>query len=507
MDPWLSEHGAFDSAWFQYPNNHHMAAYVQSVVETSKKDKYIYISHEHKDHFDINFLNTLKNRDFTVILANFFHPIVKEALTNYNCKNIVLLNNQEEFILKDASIILFTIDAELECDSAILVKSAGQSFLNLNDCKLHEELKSIVIKHGKIDVFTAQFSGAIWHPTCYTYSEEEYEKISKNKQKIKFELTARAIEVVKPTLYIPSAGPPCFLDPMLMHINFEKINIFPRATQLIEYLNYRCKHLNTVWPEVMPGDVFDVDVSKFIQLSSSRVNDNDFFSYVTSYANHYKKFFETRENNNYKINAHKVFLELRSDLEKKISNLKLVNKNITTPLYWRITEVKEEIYKIDFKEKELTIVHNIADYNNYYMIESPAWQVKKVLHKEINWPDFALTFRVKLTRVPDKYNTLIHGFLTLDAESIGRFCEMMQKCYDRNERMVIEYDGKRYSVLRYCRHQGGDLSQGWIENGCLVCPRHRWQYDLRNKGKCIYNDESIDAICLDQDISDKNETN
>lgn len=56
MDPWLSEYGAFDSSWFQYPKNHHMAQYVRELMSNTPKDKYIYISHEHQDHFDLEFL-------------------------------------------------------------------------------------------------------------------------------------------------------------------------------------------------------------------------------------------------------------------------------------------------------------------------------------------------------------------------------------------------------------------------------------------------------------------
>jgi len=62
IDPWLSKTGAYEASWFQYPKNHHMGDYVQELLSTSPKNKYIYISHEHKDHFDIDFLQSLKNR-------------------------------------------------------------------------------------------------------------------------------------------------------------------------------------------------------------------------------------------------------------------------------------------------------------------------------------------------------------------------------------------------------------------------------------------------------------
>ena len=138
-------------------------------------------------------------------------------------------------------------------DSAILVYSDGHCFLNLNDCKLHDQLKDIKKENGHIDVFTCQFSGATWHPICYDYPEELYERISKQKMLSKFEATAQAIEAVNPKIYLPSAGPPCFLDPVLFHLNFEPVNAFPRAPKLLAYLEERLqKSCPTYAPEIMP---------------------------------------------------------------------------------------------------------------------------------------------------------------------------------------------------------------------------------------------------------------
>ena len=59
MDPWLNDKGAFDSAWFQFPCNHH---YFELIREKMAADKhnYVYISHEHKDHFDPIFLAAIR---------------------------------------------------------------------------------------------------------------------------------------------------------------------------------------------------------------------------------------------------------------------------------------------------------------------------------------------------------------------------------------------------------------------------------------------------------------
>src|SRR5712671_6501108 len=55
-DPWVSRHGAFASAWMQLPQNHHLAPLVRRKLEDPRKPRFVYVSHEHGDHFDREFL-------------------------------------------------------------------------------------------------------------------------------------------------------------------------------------------------------------------------------------------------------------------------------------------------------------------------------------------------------------------------------------------------------------------------------------------------------------------
>lgn len=501
MDPWFSKQGAFDSAWFQYPKNHHMGDYVQAILARSKKNKYIYISHEHQDHFDIKFLQSLTSRNFTILLANYSCPVVKNKLNevNYRCNNIIFLNDNEKYTLRDAEIRLFIMDTELNCDSAILVQTESNSFLNINDCKIYDRLENIKSAHGNIDIFTAQFSGASWYPTCYQMSDNIYREVCQKKIASKFETTAAAIKTIKPRLYLTSAGPPCFLDPLLLPIHFQDIHSYPDAPQFLTYLDQHCESMksSTKWKNIWPGDRLDVASLKVIHQSSNRKNDTDFKSQVISYADEYKEFFSAREKDQKQIDPEAVFLQLKRELLDKLSKLRLVNHTINTLLYWRMSECPEKMYCIDLMNKTIEVTSCIKDLNNYYRMTAPAWLVNKVLTGEMNWPDFALTFRVTIERVPDVYNTVIHGFLILDTNKIQSFCEKMQKTNTNNERIIKMCEGKQYSILRYCPHQGADLSQGYLEGPLMVCPRHQWKFDIKNNGKCIDNETCIDAICLD----------
>ena len=44
-------------------------------------------------------------------------------------------------------------------------------------------------------------------------------------------------------------------------------------------------------------------------------------------------------------------------------------------------------------------------------------------------------------------------------------------------------DGQIMVWQDLCIHRGTKLSMGWIENGCLICPYHGWNYD--ESGQCV----------------------
>jgi len=44
---------------------------------------------------------------------------------------------------------------------------------------------------------------------------------------------------------------------------------------------------------------------------------------------------------------------------------------------------------------------------------------------------------------------------------------------------LLLLSGKLYATGSRCPHAGADLSQGWCEEGKLVCPYHRHRFDLQ----------------------------
>jgi nitrite reductase/ring-hydroxylating ferredoxin subunit len=54
---------------------------------------------------------------------------------------------------------------------------------------------------------------------------------------------------------------------------------------------------------------------------------------------------------------------------------------------------------------------------------------------------------------------------------------------------LVGYEGKLFALSARCPHAGGDLSIGWCKNEKIICPFHRYSYNLyTGKGSEGQND-------------------
>jgi UDP-MurNAc hydroxylase len=499
MDAWVSNHGAFDGGWFQFPCNHQMGDFVVNklTLNSDRKNVYVYVSHEHKDHFDKQFLKRIDGFNFKYIIPRFRRTLLFDEIRSFTKNEIVLCEDEQILTIgSDEKLIIFSDDSELNRDSAIFFESGGRNFLNLNDCKIQDRLGLIHKNFGDIDVLAAQYSGATWHPTCYEYPEEEYLRISRRKVRTKFENTARAIELCKAKCYIPSAGPPCFLDPDTIYINFEKENIFPRESKLISYLERRLRNSTTSVQWMTPEDALVVsDEINFEKGPNPIILDSDFHDYIIDYSKKYDDFFKRLKKplDGDKFDDLLKFLMLEFKL--KLDNFKF-RKRIERPLYISFFD-STDIIKVDFYDGTVFLTDSIVDLNHYSMRVN-ASDIQRIMDGFLTWEDYALSFRMKLNREPDVFQTLIQGFLILEKDDLNFFCDSVLKLENTNEKITVEVGGCKYRINRFCPHQGADMRYSWEEdNKYIVCPRHGWKFDISNDGECLENDCSIESYPLE----------
>lgn len=503
MDPWLSEEGASDGAWFQFPSNHHLAdAWVEKIT-ASRKAKYLYLSHEHPDHTDLPYLARLPVTEMHLVYPAFSRKRMPASLAPYHFMKKTVFKDREKIAFEDGEMELYLEDTGLDCDSAIYVRAEGASFLNSNDCKLFDRIPELRREKGPVDVFAAQYAGATWHPVCYEMPREKYEKISKEKLRAKLESIAVAIEVLEPKLYLPSAGPPCFLDPALFHLNLEPVSVFARSDRAVAFLDERLPGSACAWPEIVPGDVVDAATGTFDTKLPVPYTEETLEAYLRDYAArcapHVEKYTKLAETTDARI----VLNRLEGDLGDKLAALELRDR-VEGPLFFGVDELPGEWVRVDFKDNRVSrvvgLVHPKDTEKEYYLIRTPAWQVDRAIRGVISWEYWSSTFRMRLDRQPDRYQTVLNAFVFLQTEDVPPFSAKLKSIESGRERIEVEAGGCVYEIDRLCPHQGGDMKAGWIKNDrFVVCPKHQWMFDLTKGGKALGNATTVRAVKKEKD--------
>lgn len=492
MDPWLSDSGAFHSSWFQFPQNHHFAEPVITRIKKRASDAFIYISHEHRDHFDKLFLERVVDAQPTIIIPDYKYGTLFEDVQALGFKNIrKCIDGEKSELGKQLTVTIFTDDNRLNRDSAILVSDGKHKFLNMNDCKIHDRLAQIKQQEKHIDVFSCQFSGASWHPVSYSYSDKSYTEISQQKKFSKFIAVRNAINILSPGAYLPAAGPVCFLHPDLLHLNLEENNIFPDLNEFLPYLSGKIR--NTVTTDLMPGDIYDAETLSYTHKTEPRItNQKESNTALQTYRHIY----------NSKQFKHSPAMEMSIEsaidaLEQNLKN-KLKNFQPKTPpeptIFYSIMGVSDTIISIDFTNRRITRskLPSSEFPEPYYRVDIPSDLLRELVLQRMNWEELALSFRLRLTRRPNNCDQLIEMFLIADSKDIGKILSDFESRAVENEKILIFCSGKTFEIDKYCPHQGANLEFGWEEDGFWVCPKHRWKYDP-NTGHCEHSNLKISS--------------
>lgn len=158
-DPWY-EGEAFHRGWrLLYENKEHDIEYVLNNT------KFIWISHEHPDHFSIGFFRKFKSLIIDNKIVVMFQHTKDKRVIGFLKKagfQSMELPSGEPFALEDKFTVRIVKDEFY--DSSLLVNVAGIDIFNLNDCAMHSQKRITAFKkqYGSCDVLLTQFSYAAW---------------------------------------------------------------------------------------------------------------------------------------------------------------------------------------------------------------------------------------------------------------------------------------------------------------------------------------------------------
>jgi UDP-MurNAc hydroxylase len=494
MDPWVNPQGAYDQSWFQFPCNHH---YFRELPERlAGKTTYVYLSHGHHDHFDPEFLGMLAKRTaIRFLIPSFTSKGFREMVSAIPHHSLTELKDGERWSEPTGHWqgACFVDDSGLCRDSAFLLQIGGTfSFLNLNDCKIYDRLGEMRQICPNMDLFTTQFSGATWHPVCYDYPPDARRKISEAKRMSKFRQVGNSLRNLRPTLYVNSAGPACFLDDELIELNFEALSTFPDAWEFSDFLNAT---LPSQRQEVIqPGDRIGIpDLT--LHPVAGRLDRKDKRAYILDYAGRHRAGIAAMHAGNGLLDKPALLDRLAGELREKVRGFSVPTEPFPAAIF--VVDGGPDGAVVDFAARSVQIGPARQQREVFYQFDIPAWAADRLLRKKINWEELSLSFRVKAHRQPDTYCTGVNGFFFNEADQMADFCRKLTDFRANRERIVVTSEGSSHEIDGKCPHQGGDLKAGWSDGPCWVCPRHRWKFDLTNGGKCTTSADSIHSVrCL-----------
>ncbi len=480
LDPWLSREGAFLRSWFQYPENHLLADRVASLDPARSA---IYVSHAHPDHFDRSFLGRI-DRATPLVTGRYVRRHLARELRAMGFTEVHELNTGESLELRGFRLTLYVNESYSNEDSGILVEAGGCRFLDLNDCRAHDAIDLDALR--PVDLFTVQFSGASWFPCVYDYEPDRRAELTARKNEQKFRNVQALIERLAPKLFVPSAGPGCFLDAELFRHNFGAPSAFPEFREFRPWV----EATGVPSPELAPGDHIRLRAGEMPRVEASGprppASEADRRAYLRGYAERFAGESALPETDR------DAFPLFRAALEAKIAALRqpLVTRHRIGVRVTGRPGLPDGCLLVNLQRRCLEDVEELPAAGTYsFRYENRV--LDHFFRCGAPWEELMLSLRFQVSREPDVFDTRISDFMRLEAQDLRHYPRRA-----RSGRVCIEHEGVRYEVDRYCPHQGGDLSRALIVDGALICPRHGWAFDLSRGGRSEESLTTIHAVRL-----------
>jgi UDP-MurNAc hydroxylase len=338
-------------------------------------------------------------------------------------------------------------------------------------------------------VHMLQYSGAIWYPMVYDMPERAKETFGIQKRQRQMDRSRQYIAQVGATWVIPSAGPPCFLDPELRDLNDDHgdpANIFPDQMVFLEQLRNNGHDHGLL---MMPGSAAEFAGT---QLNSHQhplpteqveaIFTTGKADYIADYAARMAPVLAAEKARWAPAAGDSLLEPLRAVFEP----IMLAGNEICDGIGYPVELVLggsafQEKIVLDFPKR--TVREAIPDEKFRYGFAIPAELVRTVLRdSEPDWVNtIFLSTRFRAWRVGGYNEYLYTFFKCLTGERIAYADGWFAETHDDSASVTM--DG--WEIQRRCPHLKADLSKfGIIEDNTLTCNLHGWQWNLET-GRCL----------------------
>jgi hypothetical protein len=234
-DPWLSG-PIFNNGW-------ELITTSEQLYPLAAESKFVWISHEHPDHFSPEFFRRLGGRKPEILFQSTRDRRVARYLIDRGF-TVHELGRDERLPLSARE--GFQIGRAGLYDSWSLFESSGQTILNINDCivKTAADLRAIKKRVGHVDVLLTQFSYAGW------VGSRSQKRLREEGAQRRLDVVRNQIRYLEPDYVIPFASFVRFCHEENTYLN-DSVNRIP------DFLN-ACADLKTVPVVLRPMDTWCV---------------------------------------------------------------------------------------------------------------------------------------------------------------------------------------------------------------------------------------------------------
>ncbi|MFZ8892671.1 MAG: Rieske 2Fe-2S domain-containing protein [Ilumatobacteraceae bacterium] len=484
-DPWFVP--AFFGSWFVFPRNDQLHVELLAKIESPT---HLYISHIHGDHLDEAFLASQVSRDATVLLPDFPSHELERRLSSLGFTKFIKTENGKEIAIDNETKIAIHVETSITDgpggDSALVISDKTARLVNQNDCRTGD--LDALRSHGPIDLHWLQYSGAIWYPMVYEQDATTKQNLARAKVESQFARALKYVERLNARAVVPSAGPPCFLDEELFHLNMitgNEISIFPDQTKFLERLRKLGRENDIL---AIPGTEIEISPEEISVSSPKNVDVSEIFAHKEKYLRKYQadwsEWLQAEKNKwltTSSTNQTALVGELQAWFEPLLAICPALRSGIGANCLIRIRDTK---ILINFQAAK---VENFIDQTFGFRFDIPRELLETIVHqKAVDWSNsFFLSCRFTAWRSGEFNEYLYNFFKSLSVERMTRAEHEAAERLNFSRDLSEEIEIGDYVMQRKCPHRQADLSVfGEIDGNTLTCSLHGWRFDLTD-GHCL----------------------
>ena len=387
MDPWLND-PTYHGTWWHYPP-------LVTRVEDLPHIDYLYISHEHPDHFDPPTLERI-DKDVEIIIANFVSKRFRSRIEDIGFKNITELDYHSDYRPEGSAMTLRLIAPDRAWDdSAMLVRDATTTIFNVNDCHLDDQTLSELGQRFEIDLAFLTFTGASQYPNCFDFTAESRRERALASKQSHVEEFVHWAKLLRTKRAVPAAGNFALLAEEQLFMNDESYSNSP--AEAIAALSQGAPEVEGI--QMNPGDRW------------SPTKGHEILNPAPDWSRRIENVHEMSEQMRDRVAAYfdneplaqpGLFERFRTYFNGLLAADPEIAKEIGIRVWWQVEGPEGGDWHIDFARESDWVQEGVPEDWNLRMT-IPDRMVEMGVNGNAIWDNIVLSFRLRLSRRPDEY--------------------------------------------------------------------------------------------------------